>query len=74
MCWGGGLRPASTTVEIKPASRRAMARRRCSFVFGMDVMARRALEAFVMEEQTWARLTRDIVTAFGYSFFLFSFW
>lgn len=30
-------------------------------MFGMEVMASRALEAFVMEEQTLARLERDIV-------------
>lgn len=28
---------------------------------GMDVRPRRALEAFWRWEQTWARLTRDIV-------------
>lgn len=33
----------------------------CIFETGMEVRPRRALEAFCRCEQTWARLTRDIV-------------
>ena len=33
----------------------------CSFVARMAVVPRRAREAFCRWEQTWARLTRDMV-------------
>jgi len=57
----GGARPATLTVETKPCFCRLRARRRCILLMGIEVMPNRALEAFCRWEQTFARLTRDMV-------------
>lgn len=57
----GGVRPPSVTVLMKPDFWSWCAMLMCSFVAGIAVVPRRAREAFWRCEQTWARLTRDMV-------------
>lgn len=58
---GGGVTPPRVTLERKPEDWSARRSLRWRFVEGMDVRPRRALEAFWRCEQTWARLTSDIL-------------
>lgn len=55
------MRPPRVTEERKPDCCRERERRRCRAVEGIEVRPRRALEAFWRCEQTWERLTSDIV-------------
>lgn len=57
----GGLGPPRVTEERKPEVCNCSMRARCSLEEGTEVMPRRALEAFWRWEQTFARLTRDMV-------------
>lgn len=68
---GGGVWPPRVTVETKPDFWSWWERCMCCFVKGIEVVPRRALEAFCRWEQTCERLTRDMVTflreeRFGY--------
>lgn len=59
--FAGGVGPPRVTVLRKPCFWRRRERERCMRERGIEVRPRRAREAFCMCEQTWARLTRDMV-------------
>jgi hypothetical protein len=59
--FAGGVGPPRVTVLRKPCFWRRSERERCMRERGIEVRPRRAREAFCMCEQTWARLTRDMV-------------
>lgn len=56
----GGFWPPGTAAETNPASRRAIDSLKWSFVRGIEVMPRRAFEAFFRWEHTCDRFVRDI--------------
>lgn len=58
---GGGVSPPRVTEETKPAFWSWRERLRSMLVEGIEVRPRRAMEAFCMCEQTFARWTRDMV-------------
>lgn len=59
--FAGGVGPPRVTVLRKPCFCRSSERERCMRDRGIEVTPRRAREAFCMWEQTWARLTSDMV-------------
>lgn len=61
----GGVGPPRVTEERKPSRCRPSAMLTCILETGIDVSPRRALDAFCMCEQTWARLTRDMLAEVG---------
>jgi hypothetical protein len=61
--FAGGVGPPRVTVLRNPCFWRRRESERCMRERGIEVRPRRASEAFCMCEQTWARLTRDMVGA-----------
>ena len=59
---GGGSGPPRTTADMKPDVCSESMSVRMRFVDGTEVRPRRAREAFWRCEQTWERVTRDIVS------------
>ncbi len=65
MSRSGGEGPARVTEERKPEVWRESISARIRFEEGTEVRPRRAREAFWRCEQTWARLTSDILMVVG---------